>query len=45
MTNIYIYIYIHYFVMIYLLQDIESSRSYIDELYSTEPQKCLNAIM
>ncbi|XP_011495744.1 PREDICTED: armadillo repeat-containing protein 8-like [Ceratosolen solmsi marchali] len=25
--------------------DIESSRSYIDELYSTEPQKCLNAII
>ncbi|XP_012228065.1 armadillo repeat-containing protein 8 [Linepithema humile] len=25
--------------------DIESSRSYIDELYSTDPQKCLDAII
>lgn len=27
------------------LQDIESSRSYIDELYSPDAQKCLEAIM
>lgn len=27
------------------LQDIESSRSYIDELYSPDQQKCLEAIM
>ncbi|KAH0560351.1 armadillo repeat-containing protein 8-like [Cotesia glomerata] len=25
--------------------DIESSRSYIDELYSTDPQKCLDALI
>jgi len=28
-----------------ILQDIESSRSYIDELYSPDAQKCLEAIM
>lgn len=26
-------------------QDIESSRSYIDELYATDHHKCLDAIM